>query len=326
MEKLYKVSNLDKYYPIKKSIFRNNEYLKAVDNVSFDVNKGETLGLVGESGSGKSTIGKCITKITDVTGGDIIYKGKSIVTSSKETVDKFRGEIQAIFQDPFSSLNPTLNVYEIISEPMVNEKKYKEKELKERVAFLMEKVGISPDYMKKRPKEFSGGQRQRISIARAISTDPEFILCDEPISALDVSIQAQIVNLLEDIQKDLGVTYLFIAHDLAMVEHISDRIGVLYKGNMMELGLSNQIYKNPMHPYTIGLLNSVLQPVPRKDKSKPLKTIASDMSSSNNETIGCAFSSRCPFKTELCLQKKPPLEEVEPGHLVACFHKQNFKN
>lgn len=324
MEKLYEISNLKKYFPIKKSLFGENTYLKAVDDISFDIYKGETFGLVGESGSGKSTVGKCISKIIEPSAGDIIYKGKSIINQDKQSEKEFRSNIQAIFQDPFSSLNPTLNVYEIIGEPLKNKNSYKEKELKEKIAYLMNKVGISPDYMDKKPRVFSGGQRQRISIARAISTNPEFILCDEPISALDVSIQAQIVNLLEDIQKDLGVTYLFIAHDLAMVEHISDRIGVLYRGNMMEIGYSEQIYNNPKNPYTIGLLNSVLQPIPRKDKSKPLPTISNEINLQESNPKGCVFSSRCPYRTEICTKKQPQLEEVENGHHVACFNKDKL--
>ena len=324
MEKLYEISNLKKYYPIKKSLFGEKKYLKAVDNVSFDIYKGETFGLVGESGSGKSTIGKCITKIIEKSDGDILFNGKSITNQDKESEREFRSKIQAVFQDPFSSLNPTLTVFDIIAEPLNNKGTYKQKQLRDEVSMLMEKVGISPAYMDKKPREFSGGQRQRISIARAISTRPEFILCDEPISALDVSIQAQIVNLLEDIQKDLGVTYLFIAHDLAMVEHISDRIGVLYRGNVMEIAYANQIYKNAKNPYTIGLLNSVLQPIPRKDKSKALKTIDKDISNTIDSGQACAFSSRCPYKTEICTVKKPVLEKVEEGHLVACFNKDKI--
>lgn len=245
MEKLYQVKNLKKYYPIKKSLFGANKYLKAVDDVSFDIYKGETFGLVGESGSGKSTIGKCLTKIEEISDGEILYKDKSIIKSDDKTIKDFRNNIQAIFQDPYSSLNPTLNIFEIIAEPIRSQERLKENQIKEKVASLMEKVGISADYMEKKPREFSGGQRQRISIARAISTNPEFILCDEPISALDVSIQAQIVNLLEDIQKDLGITYLFIAHDLAMVEHISDRIGVLYMGHLVELEILDKFMKIP---------------------------------------------------------------------------------
>lgn len=324
MEKIYEISNLKKYYPMKKSLFGEKHYLKAVDNVSFDIFKGETFGLVGESGSGKSTIGKCVTKIIEKSDGEILFNGKSITDQDKDSEREFRSKIQAIFQDPFSSLNPTLTVFDIIAEPLKNKGNYKQKQLRDEVSILMEKVGISPDYMDKKPREFSGGQRQRISIARAISTRPEFILCDEPISALDVSIQAQIVNLLEDIQKELGVTYLFIAHDLAMVEHISDRIGVLYRGNLMEIGLAEQIYANAKNPYTIGLLNSVLQPIPRKDNSKALKTIENDISDINDSLQGCVFSNRCPHKTEICRNRKPVLEKVEDGHLVACFNKDKL--
>lgn len=326
MEKLYQVKNLKKYYPIKKSLFGANKYLKAVDDVSFDIYKGETFGLVGESGSGKSTIGKCLTKIEEISDGEILYKDKSIIKSDDKTIKDFRNNIQAIFQDPYSSLNPTLNIFEIIAEPIRNQEKLKENQIKEKVASLMEKVGISADYMEKKPREFSGGQRQRISIARAISTNPEFILCDEPISALDVSIQAQIVNLLEDIQKDLGITYLFIAHDLAMVEHISDRIGVLYMGHLVEIGEAYQIYRNPKHPYTIGLLNSVLDPIPRKDKTKLLKTISSDIPSPINLPKGCVFQTRCPYKTDICSKEEPKLKAYEKDHKLACFNSDKVKN
>lgn len=326
MEKLYQVKNLKKYYPIKKSLFGANKYLKAVDDVSFDIYKGETFGLVGESGSGKSTIGKCLTKIEEISDGEILYKDKSIIKSDDKTIKDFRNNIQAIFQDPYSSLNPTLNIFEIIAEPIRSQEKLTESQIKEKVASLMEKVGISADYMEKKPREFSGGQRQRISIARAISTNPEFILCDEPISALDVSIQAQIVNLLEDIQKDLGITYLFIAHDLAMVEHISDRIGVLYMGRLVEIGDSRQIYKNPKHPYTIGLLNSILDPRPRRDKTKPLKTISSDIPSPIDLPKGCVFQTRCPYKTDGCLTESPQLEEFENGHKIACFNAEKISS
>lgn len=326
MEKLYQVKNLKKYYPIKKSLFGANKYLKAVDDVSFDIYKGETFGLVGESGSGKSTIGKCLTKIEEISDGEILYKDKSIIKSDDKTIKDFRNNIQAIFQDPYSSLNPTLNIFEIIAEPIRSQERLKENQIKEKVASLMEKVGISADYMEKKPREFSGGQRQRISIARAISTNPEFILCDEPISALDVSIQAQIVNLLEDIQKDLGITYLFIAHDLAMVEHISDRIGVLYMGHLVEIGDSRQIYENPKHPYTIGLLNSILDPRPRRDKTKPLKTISSDIPSPIDLPKGCVFQTRCPYKTDGCLTESPQLEEFENGHKIACFNAEKISS
>lgn len=326
MEKLYQVKNLKKYYPIKKSLFGANKYLKAVDDVSFDIYKGETFGLVGESGSGKSTIGKCLTKIEEISDGEILYKDKSIIKSDDKTIKDFRNNIQAIFQDPYSSLNPTLNIFEIIAEPIRSQERLKENQIKEKVASLMEKVGISADYMEKKPREFSGGQRQRISIARAISTNPEFILCDEPISALDVSIQAQIVNLLEDIQKDLGITYLFIAHDLAMVEHISDRIGVLYMGHLVEIGDSRQIYENPKHPYTIGLLNSILDPRPRIDKTKPLKTISSDIPSPIDLPKGCIFQTRCPYKTDGCLTESPQLEEFENGHKIACFNAEKISS
>lgn len=264
MEKLIEVRKLKKYFPLKKEYpWSSQEYLKAVDDVSFNIYRGETLGIVGESGSGKSTLGRCITNIIGVTDGQIYYGDREITSKNRRELGWYRDKIQAIFQDPYSSLNPKLNVFEIVSEPLRIGNKYSDKELEKIVFDRLDKVGITRESIDKKPREFSGGQRQRISIARAISTNPEFILCDEPISALDVSIQAQIVNLLEDLQEELGLTYLFIAHDLSMVRHISHRIGVMYKGRLVEIGDSDRIYESPEDPYTKRLLDSILDPVPR---------------------------------------------------------------
>lgn len=297
MEKIFEIKNLKKHFPVKKQkVFEEQKYLKALDGIDLEIYKGETFGLVGESGSGKSTLGKCITRIHDITEGEVYYKGKNI--NDKDTRKIMQNEIQAIFQDPYSSLNPTLTVYEIIAEPIKTRLKLNDAETKKKVVKLLEKVGLSKEIMNKKPGQFSGGQRQRIGIARAISTDPEFILCDEPISALDVSIQAQIVNLLEDLQKELGLTYLFIAHDLAMVQHISHRIGVLYLGNLVEIGSGKNIYENPIHPYTKELLNSVLKP--EVTDKKILSHSNREIPSPIDLPEGCVFQGRCPIKTDVC--------------------------
>lgn len=305
MEKLIEVKGVKKYFPLKKKYpWSKREYLKAVDDISFDVYKGETLGIVGESGSGKSTLGKCITNIINPTEGHIIYNGEE--------------NMQAIFQDPYSSLNPSLNIFDIIAEPLRIGNKYSEKEISKIVYDMMDKVGITKESVKKKPKEFSGGQRQRISIARAISTSPEFILCDEPLSALDVSIQAQIVNLLEDLQKELGLTYLFIAHDLSMVRHISHRIGVMYMGKIVELGDSDDVYNRPNHPYTKGLLDSVLEPIPREGKLN-INLMSKEIPSPVELTEGCVFNKRCDLSLDVCKKKSPELLDLGDGHKSACF-------
>ncbi|WP_300410816.1 ABC transporter ATP-binding protein [Lagierella sp.] len=322
MEIIYEIKNLKKHFPVKKNkLFEEQKYLKALDGVTLEIRKGETLGLVGESGSGKSTLGKCITGISDITEGSVKYKGADI--SDKKTIKTMQSEIQAIFQDPYSSLNPTLMVFDIIAEPLRTRFNYDNKKIRSMVEDLLNKVGLSKEIMFKKPGQFSGGQRQRISIARAISTNPEFILCDEPISALDVSIQAQIVNLLEDLQKELGLTYLFIAHDLAMVEHISHRIGVLYLGHLVEIGDSDEIYKNPCHPYTKELLGSVLKPEVNKDR-KALVSTNREIPSPIDLPKGCVFQSRCPYRTEKCTLEQPALLEVSKGHKSACIYREDF--
>ncbi|WP_297813697.1 ABC transporter ATP-binding protein [uncultured Finegoldia sp.] len=315
MEKIFEIKNLKKYFPVKKQkVFEQQKYLKALDGIDLEIYKGETFGLVGESGSGKSTLGKCITRIHDITEGEVFFKGNDIKDKSTKTI--MHNEIQAIFQDPYSSLNPTLTVYEIIAEPIKTRLKLSDSETKKKVEKLLEKVGLSKEIIDKKPGQFSGGQRQRIGIARAISTEPEFILCDEPISALDVSIQAQIVNLLEDLQNELGLTYLFIAHDLAMVQHISHRIGVLYLGNLVEVGNVEDIYENPIHPYTKELLNSVLKP--EVNDKKILTYSNKEIPSPIDLPDGCPFQARCSYRKEICSQKRPELVEVSPGHKVSC--------
>ena len=320
MEKLIEVTGLKKYFPIKKnSLFSKKLFLKAVDNVSFELYKGETLGIVGESGSGKSTLGKCIANIYPVTDGEILYKGKKITGQKEKDLYWFKKDIQAIFQDPYSSLNPQLTIFDIVAEPLRTHTIYSKQAIADRVFEVLDMVGISKHSIVKKPYEFSGGQRQRISIARAIATNPAFILCDEPISALDVSIQAQIVNLLEDIQKELGLTYFFIAHNLSIVRHISYRTMVMYLGTIVEIAATDELYKNPLHPYTKGLFSSELEPIPRIDRTKKLDTILMDIPSPIDIPTGCPFQTRCNDCMEICKNKKPDFVDIGNGHNVACF-------
>lgn len=317
--KLIEVNNLKKYFPVKKSsLFNKTQYLKAVDDVSFYINEGETFGLVGESGCGKSTTGRSIIRLFDISDGEVLYRGEDISKLRESELKPYRRKMQAIFQDPYSSLNPTLTVEDLISEPLEVYNIGNKKERNERVLELLDKVGLSKKHMDRYPHEFSGGQRQRIGIARALSTNPEFILCDEPISALDVSIQAQVVNMLEDLQEEMGLTYLFIAHDLSMVRHISHRIGVMYLGKLVEIGPSEEIYNHPAHPYTQALLSSVLEPDPRKAKEKRMRALEGDVPSPLNPPSGCKFVNRCKYATEKCREIEPELREISPGHLVAC--------
>lgn len=317
--KLIEVNNLKKYFPVRKSFIREKtKYLKAVDDVSFYINEGETFGLVGESGCGKSTTGKCIIRLYDITDGEILYRGEDISKLKESQLKLYRRKIQAIFQDPYASLNPTMTVEELVMEPLNVHNIGSKKERKERVAELLEKVGISKKDMNRYPHEFSGGQRQRIGIARALSTNPEFIFCDEPISALDVSIQAQVVNMLEDLQEELGLTYLFIAHDLSMVRHISNRIGVMYLGKIVEIGPSEEIYKYPAHPYTQALLSSILEPDPRLARNKSIKALEGDIPSPLNPPAGCKFVTRCKYAMKKCHEIEPKLKGVSSEHMAAC--------
>ena len=316
--KLIEVKDLKKYYPAKKSsIIGKTQYLKAVDGVSFYINEGETFGLVGESGCGKSTVGKSIIRLFDITDGEILYRGKDISKLNGRQLKSYRRKMQVIFQDPYSSLNPTLTVEEIISEPLDVYNIGDKGQRRERVIELLEKVGLNKDHLGRYPHEFSGGQRQRIGIAKALSIKPEFILCDEPISALDVSIQAQVVNMLEDLQEELGLTYLFIAHDLSMVRYISHRIGVMYLGKLVEKGPSDEIYNHPAHPYTQALLSSVLEPDP-KMATKTIKALEGDVPSPLNPPKGCRFVTRCKYAMKKCYEIEPKLKEISPDHSVAC--------
>lgn len=315
-EPLLQVQNLKKHYPITRGLFGHTVgHVKAVDGVTFDVYSGETLGLVGESGCGKTTTGRAILRLTDVTAGEIRFKNIDVLALDKKRLRQLRRQMQIIFQDPYGSLNPRLTIGGILSEPLKIHGLTSEK--KDRVASLLNTVGLSPDAARRYPHEFSGGQRQRIGIARALAVEPEFIIADEPVSALDVSIQAQIVNLLQDLQAQFGLTYLFIAHDLSVIRHISNRVAVMYLGRIVELSDSRTLYDNPQHPYTRALLSAVPVPDPRAKHSRTLLT--GDVPSPSNVPSGCPFHPRCPEATPDCAHTEPELLEIEPGHRVACI-------
>lgn len=318
-EILIEVKNLKKYFPVKNEFLSGEKkYVKAVDGVSFNIKKGETFGLVGESGCGKSTLGRSITRLYDTTEGDIIFEGTNIAKLSKKEMKNFYSKIQTIFQDPYSSLNPNMTVRELVNEPLALHTKLNKDERNNKIKELLDMVGLSEADMDKFPYEFSGGQRQRIGIARAISTEPDFILCDEPISALDVSIQAQVVNMLEDLQEKLKLTYLFVAHDLSMVKHISDRIGVMYLGKMVEISDSNELYRKPLHPYTKGLLSAIPIADPKKANNSEITLIKGDVPSPINIPSGCRFHTRCPYATDICKTVEPEMREIEKNHFVSC--------
>jgi oligopeptide transport system ATP-binding protein len=315
---LLEVRNLKQYFDIPVGLLKSKP-LKAVDDVSFSIRKGETLGLVGESGCGKTTVGRSILQLYKPTGGEIIFKGKKI--ENKESIKQLRKNAQMVFQDPYSSLNPRMTVGDIVGEPLDVMNMYKSrKERDKRVNELMEIVGLSSEHATRYAHEFSGGQRQRIGIARALAVEPEFIVCDEPVSALDVSIQAQIINKFEDLQEQLGLTYLFIAHDLLVVKHISNRIAVMYLGRMMELAPSEELYNHPLHPYTISLMSAVPIPDPNYARNHQRILLEGDVPSPLNMPSGCPFRTRCQRATKECAEIRPELREVAPEHLVACIH------
>ena len=316
---LLEVNGLKKYFTVGKKLFsREVKQLKAVDDVSFYIRKGETLGLVGESGCGKSTTGRTILKLYEPTGGQIIFDGKDITNFSQQQMLPYRKRMQMIFQDPYASLNVRMTVTDIIGEGIDTHKLYTGKERQERIYDLLRKVDLKPEFANRYPHEFSGGQRQRIGIARALAVEPELIICDEPISALDVSIQAQVVNMLEDLQDEMGLTYLFIAHDLSMVKHISDRIGVMYLGQLAEVCESEELYENPLHPYTQALLSAIPIPDPRKTRSHKRIVLQGDVTSPINPKNNCRFCTRCPKCQDICKEQAPEMREVSPGHFVAC--------
>lgn len=317
-EVILEVKNLSKFFPVKKGLFKKPSNVKAVDDVSFSINRGETLGLVGESGCGKTTTGRTVLKLYEPTEGNIIFNGQDITKLSEKEMVPLRRKMQMIFQDPYASLNPRMTVGDIVGESIDIHGLYKGEERTERIRTLLLKVGLSGDHINRYAHEFSGGQRQRIGIARALAVEPDLIICDEPISALDVSIQAQVINMLEELQEELGLTYLFIAHDLCMVKHISTHIGVMYLGKMVEKGPSDDVYTKPKHPYTQALLSAV--PIPDPDVAKNNKRIIleGDIPSPIDPPDGCRFKGRCKYAKDICGSKNPELKEVEPGHFVAC--------
>jgi len=315
---LVEVNNLKKYFNISTGMF-SSKPLKAVDDVSFAIRKGETLGLVGESGCGKTTVGRTLLHLYKPTAGEIIFDGEKIET--KHDLVDYRTKTAMVFEDPYSSLNPRMTVADIIGEPLDVHKLYKTKEERqERILELMSYVGLNSEHASRYAHEFSGGQRQRIGIARSLAMGPEFIVCDEPVSALDVSIQAQVINMFDELQEQMDLTYLFIAHDLLVVRHISDRIAVMYLGKMVELAGSGEIYDHPLHPYTKSLMSAVPLPDPKRARENQRIVLTGDIPSPLNAPSGCPFRTRCPHATEACAQSMPEFKEVAPEHFVACHH------
>ncbi len=314
-EKLLEVEHLQQYFPVSGGMFKTN-YVRAVDDVSFYINKGETFGLVGESGCGKTTTGRTILRLYEPTDGKIIYDGVDVTHID---FAPYRKKMQIVFQDPYASLDSRMTVGDIVGEPIdIHGLAANKKERNDRILSLLERVGLNSEHANRYPHEFSGGQRQRIGIARALAVKPEFIVCDEPISALDVSIQAQVVNMFEDLQQELGLTYLFIAHDLAIVKHISSRIGVMYLGKLVELADSDTLYAKPIHPYTQSLLSAIPIPDPKASRAQKRIVLQGDVPSPLNPPSGCRFRTRCPYATEQCAAEVPVFKEYETGHFAAC--------
>ena len=310
---LVRVRDLVKHFPVADS----DDVVRAVDGVSFAIKAGETLGLVGESGCGKSTVGRCILRLIEPTSGSVVVAEQEVTALHKKELRELRREMQIIFQDPYASLNPRMKVLDIIGEPLVIHKIGDKNSQKERVAELLRKVGLDPDYMHRYPHEFSGGQRQRLGIARALALNPKLIIADEPVSALDVSVQAQVVNLLQDLQAEFGLTYLFISHGLAVVEHISSRVAVMYLGKIVEIADAGELYENPLHPYTKALLSAI--PIPDPTRKRQRIVLEGDVPTPINPPSGCRFRTRCPLALAECAQSEPELREITPGHQAACI-------
>lgn len=323
-EKLIKVNNLKKYFPIKSGLFKSlSGHVKAVDGVSFEIERGKVLGVVGESGCGKSTLGRTMLRLLHPTEGEMIYGGRNVYSLNRREMNYMRTKMQIVFQDPYSSLNPRLPVYEIVGEAMLQHKIVKTKaEMKERAIEIIGKCGLFPEQADRYPHQFSGGQRQRICIARALAVNPEFIVCDEAVSALDVSIQSQIINLLKDAQDEFGLTYLFISHDLSVVKFISDEVAVMYLGQIVEKGYKKQIFDNPLHPYTEALLSAVPSFDPSAKQGKKRIILKGDIPSPANPPSGCRFHTRCPYAKDVCKEEIPEYREIYEGHFAMC-HKVN---
>lgn len=312
-EELVEVRELVKHFPVEGS----DDVVRAVDNVSFQILKGETLGLVGESGCGKSTVGRCLLRLIEPTSGEVKFEGRDVLALGRKGLRELRRDMQIIFQDPYASLNPRLTIRAIVGEPLKIHGMGNKSERRERVAVLLRKVGLDPDYMNRYPHEFSGGQRQRIGIARSLALNPKLIVADEPVSALDVSVQAQVVNLLQDLQQEFGLTYLFISHGLAVVEHISKRVAVMYLGRIVEIASARSLYTEPLHPYTQALLSAI--PIPDPKRSRERIILSGDVPTPINPPSGCRFRTRCPIAIPECASIDPELREIKPGHTAACI-------
>ncbi len=317
-QELVKINNLVKHFSVENS----DDVVKAVDDISFNILAGETLGLVGESGCGKSTVGRCILRLIEPTSGEVWFDDRNVLSLNKHDLRPLRREMQIIFQDPYASLNPRLSVLSIISEPLKIHGIGNKSEQKDRVAELLQKVGLEADYMYRYPHEFSGGQRQRLGVARALALNPKLIIADEPVSALDVSVQAQVVNLLQDLQSEFGLTYLFISHGLAVVEHISNRVAVMYLGKIVEIADAITLYENPLHPYTKALLSAIPIPDPRQKRERIV--LKGDVPTPINPPSGCRFRTRCPIASEECAQIQPELKELSNGHFAACIKIEGY--